>query len=141
MKAAYINQPGPPESIVVRRLADAEPTGSQVLVRVAAVAVNPIDTYIRGGTVAMPLPKPFIVGCDLAGVVESLGPEAKRFQPGDRVWCSCQGILGRQGTFAEYAAVDESFLNPIPEGVSDETAAAVRWCHSRHTWAWSATPV
>ena len=124
MKAAYINQPGPPESIVYGERPTPAPTGSQVLVKVAAVAVNPIDTYIRSGAVAMTLPQPFVVGCDLAGVVETPGPKAKRFQPGDRVWCSCQGILGRQGTFAEYAAVDESFLNPIPEGVSDETAAA-----------------
>jgi NADPH2:quinone reductase len=72
----------------------------------------------------MPLPRPFVVGCDLAGVVEAMGPDAKQFKAGDRVWCSCQGILGRQGTFAEYAAVDEDFLYPIPEGVSDETAAA-----------------
>ncbi|MEX2186997.1 MAG: NADPH:quinone reductase, partial [Pirellulales bacterium] len=62
--------------------------------------------------------------CDLAGVAEAMGPEAKRFKAGDRVWASCQGVLGRQGTFAEYAAVDESFLYAIPYGVSDETAAA-----------------
>jgi NADPH2:quinone reductase len=124
MKAAYIHQPGPPESIVVGELPKPTPTENQVLVKVAATAVNPIDTYIRSGAVAMPLPKPFIVGCDLAGVVEATGPDANRFKAGDRVWGSCQGILGRQGTFAEYAAVDESFLYPIPEGVSDETAAA-----------------
>jgi len=96
-----------------------------VLVRVAAVAVNPIDTYIRVGAIAMPLPKPFIVGCDLAGTVEAVGPQAKRFKPGDRVWGSNQGLLGRQGTFAEYAAVDEEFLYPVPAGVGFETAAAV----------------
>ena len=124
MKAAYINQPGPPESIIVGELPTPQPTGSQVLVKMAATAVNPIDTYVRSGMVAMPLPKPFVVGCDLAGVVEALGPDAKRFKVGDRVWCSCQGVLGRQGTFAEYSAVDESFLFPIPKGVSDETAAA-----------------
>jgi NADPH2:quinone reductase len=124
MKAAYINQPGPPESIIVGELPKPTPTENQVLVKVAATAVNPIDTYVRSGAVAMPLPKPFVVGCDLAGVVEAMGPDAKQFKAGDRVWCSCQGILGRQGTFAEYAAVDEDFLYPIPEGVSDETAAA-----------------
>jgi NADPH2:quinone reductase len=124
MQAAYINQPGPAESIIIGELPMPKPTGSQALVKVAATAVNPIDTYIRSGTVAMPLPKPFIVGCDLAGVVEALGPEAKRFKVGDRVWSSCQGVLGRQGTFAEYASVDESFLYPIPSGVRDECAAA-----------------
>jgi len=124
MKAAYINAPGPPESIIVGELPTPQPAGSQVLVKMAATAVNPIDTYVRSGMVAMPLPKPFVVGCDLAGVVEALGPDAKRLKVGDRVWCSCQGVLGRQGTFAEYSAVDESFLFPIPKGVSDQTAAA-----------------
>ncbi len=124
MKAAYINQPGPPESIIVGDLPTPTPAENQVLVKVAATAVNPIDTYIRSGAVAMPLPKPFVVGCDLAGVVEAAGQNAKRFKPGDRVWGSCQGVLGRQGTFAEYAAVDESFLYPLPDDVSDETAAA-----------------
>jgi NADPH2:quinone reductase len=124
MKAAYINQPGPAESIVVGDLPKPQPTGSQVLVKVGAVDVNPIDTYIRSGKVKMDLPLPFVVGCDLAGTVEAVGPEAKRFRAGDRVWGSNQGLLGRQGTFAEYAAVDETWLHPTPEHVSDETAAA-----------------
>jgi NADPH2:quinone reductase len=124
MKAAYITKPGPPENITIGELPRPVPTGSQVLVRVAAAAVNPIDTYIRSGAVSMPLPNPFIVGCDLAGEVEKLGPDAKRFRVGDRVWCSNQGILGRQGTFAEYAAVDECWLYSTPAGVGDDTAAA-----------------
>ena len=125
MKAAFIQQPGPPENILYGDLPAPVPTGSQVLVRVRAVSVNPIDTYIRSGAVAMKLPMPFIVGCDLAGVVEATGPAAKQFQPGDRVWGSNQGLLGRQGTFAEFAAVEEGWLYPIPPGVSDEQAAAL----------------
>lgn len=124
MKAAYIHQPGPPENITIGDLPTPDPTGSQVLVRVKAASVNPIDTYIRSGAVKMDLPQPFVIGADLAGVVEKLGPKAKRFQVGDRVWGSNQGRNGRQGTFAEYAAVDESWLYPIPDGVSDEAAAA-----------------
>ncbi len=124
MKAAFIEQPGPPESIVYGERPKPSPTGRQVLVKVAAVAVNPIDTYIRSGTVKMDLPRPFIVGCDLAGVVEAAGPQARRFRPGQRVWGSNQGLMGRQGTFAEYAAVDEDLLYPAPDGVSDEQLAA-----------------
>jgi NADPH2:quinone reductase len=124
MKAAYINEPGPAESIIVGDLPVPNPGGSQVLVKVGAAAVNPVDTYIRSGAIAMPLPRPFIVGCDLAGVVEAIGPEATRFQPGDRVWGTNQGLLGRQGTCAEFAAVDECWLYSTPQGVSDETAAA-----------------
>jgi NADPH2:quinone reductase len=96
-----------------------------VLVKVQAVAVNPIDTYIRSGAVAMNLPLPFIVGCDLAGIVERCGPQATRLKPGTRVWGSNQGLLGRQGTFAEYAAVDEHWLYPIPDKVDFEQAAAI----------------
>jgi len=125
MKAAYIKQPGPADSIVYGDFAQPQVTGSQVLVKVGAVAVNPIDTYIRSGTVKMELQLPFVVGCDLAGMVAATGPQAKRFKSGDRVWGSNQGFLGRQGTFAEYAAVDEGWLYPIPVGVSDEQAAAV----------------
>jgi NADPH2:quinone reductase len=124
MKAAYINEPGPPDSIVVGEFPTPEPTGRQVLVRVAAAALNPVDTYIRSGAIKMDIPLPFVVGCDLAGVVEKVGPQAKCFKRGDRVWGSNQGLLGRQGTFAEFAAVDEEWLYPTPTGVSDETAAA-----------------
>ncbi|MCS7306853.1 MAG: NADPH:quinone reductase [Thermoguttaceae bacterium] len=125
MKAAYIERTGPPEVIQYGELPTPTPTGSQVLVQVGAVSVNPIDTYIRSGMVPMPIPKPYIVGCDLAGTVVEVGPEAKQFRPGDRVWGSNQGLLGRQGTFAEYACVEEQWLYPTPTGVSDQTAAAI----------------
>lgn len=125
MKAAYIEETGPPENIHFGDLPKPQLTGSQVLVRVLASSVNPIDTYIRAGLVAMPIPKPYIVGCDLAGVVEEVGPGAKRYAPGDRVWGSNQGLFGRQGTSAEYAAVDECWLYPTPANVDDESAAAL----------------
>jgi NADPH2:quinone reductase len=124
MKAAYITTPGPPENIIIGEMPMPEPTGSQMLVRVKAAALNPVDTYIRGGVIQMNIPLPFIVGCDLAGMVEKLGPTAKHFKVGDRVWGSNQGLLGRQGTFAEFAAVDECWLYPTPRNVIDETAAA-----------------
>lgn len=124
MKAACIERTGPPEVIRVRDLADPRPADGEVLVRVRACAVNPIDTYIRAGTVAMPLPTPFVVGCDLAGEVVAVGPGVDRFRVGDRVWGSNQGVLGRQGTFAELAAVDARWLYPTPAGVSDRDAAA-----------------
>ena len=106
MKAAFIHQPGSPETIQFGELPTPKPEPQQILVRVGAVAVNPIDTYIRSGLVKMNLPLPFIVGCDLAGTVEEVGAQVQGFQRGDRVWGSNQGLLGRQGTFAEFAAVD-----------------------------------
>lgn len=124
MKAAYIETTGSPSVIQYGDLPQPTPQTGEVLVRVGAVAVNPIDLYIRAGIVPMPLPKPFIVGCDLAGVVERVGSGTSRYKPGDRVWGSNQGLLGRQGTFAEYASVAEEWLYPTPEGVDDKTAAA-----------------
>src|SRR4029079_5457136 len=88
------------------------------------VAVNPIDTYLRNGANYWELPKPFIIGCDLAGTVAAVGPQVKRFKVVARVWGSNQDLLGRQGTFAEYCAVDEHWLYPTPANVSDEQAAA-----------------
>jgi NADPH2:quinone reductase len=125
MKAAYINQTGPPENITYGDLPTPKHGPTQCLVKVGAVAVNPVDTYIRSGLVQMQLPFPFIVGCDLAGAVAEAGANATRFKPGDRVWGTNQGLLGRQGTFAEYAAVDECWLYRSPSGVSDEQAAAI----------------
>jgi NADPH:quinone reductase len=125
MKAAYIEETGPPDKIIYGELAMPQLGPGQVLVKVGAVAINPIDTYIRAGAVAMPLTFPFVVGCDLAGMVERVGPDVTLFKAGDRVWGSNQGLLGRQGTFAEYVAVDEQWLYPTPANVGDETAAAV----------------
>ena len=124
MKAAFIDRPGPPQAIIHGDLPDPVLGPRDVLVRVRACGVNPIDTYIRSGAVAMPLPSPFIVGCDLAGDVLAVGSEVDRLRPGMRVWGSNQGLLGRQGTFAELAAVDERWLSPIPEGVTARDAAA-----------------
>lgn len=124
MKAAYIQTPGPPENIQIGDLPVPQLEPRQALVRVHAAAVNPIDTYIRSGMVAMDLPKPYIVGCDLAGVIEAVGPDVDHLHPGMQVWGSNQGLLGRQGTFAEYAAVDSHWLYPTPKAISHEVAAA-----------------
>src|ERR1700741_4093394 len=99
MQAAYITETGTPAVIQYGELPRPEPGPGEVLVKVGAVAVNPIDTYIRGGTVAMPLRFPFVVGCDLAGTVETVGLKCRRLKVGDRVWGSNQSLFGRQGTF------------------------------------------
>ena len=124
MKAAYYVSTGSPEVIQYGDLPVPEPKHEEFRVRVGAASINPIDLYIRSGAVSMPLHKPYIPGCDLAGTVEAVGPQASRFKIGDRVWGSNQGLLGRQGTFAEFACVHEDFLYPTPENVTDEEAAA-----------------
>lgn len=124
MKAAFINETGSPDVIQYGDLPKPELSGRQVLVRTVAVAVNPVDTYIRNGANFWELPRPFVIGCDIAGVVEVLGPDAGRFEIGTRVWGTNQGLMGRQGTFAEYCAIDEDWLYATPDGVADEDAAA-----------------
>lgn len=124
MKAAYLEQTGGPEVIKYGTLPDPEPKAGEYRIKVRAAALNPIDTYIRAGMVAMVLPFPFIPGCDFAGTIESAGPGTSRFAVGDRVWGSNQGLLGRQGTFAELACIHEDFIYPTPPGVADEQAAA-----------------
>ena len=90
-----------------------------------AASINPIDVYVRMGAVNMPRPTPCITGSDLAGVVSAVGEGVRRFKAGDRVWGSNQGLLGRQGTCAQFASVREEWLNPIPDNVSFEQAAAL----------------
>ena len=123
MRAAYIEQPGPPESIIVGEMPAPHPAPGEVLVRVRAAAFNPIDLYLRSGMVAMPMAFPYVVGSDLAGTVEAVGRDVSRYQVGDRVWGSNRGMLGRTGSAAEVVAVGEDWLYPTPEGQADVEAA------------------
>ena len=125
MQAAYITETGGPELIQVGELPDPKPGAGEVLVRVQAASVNPIDTYIRGGLVPMELPMPFVIGSDLAGEVIEVGEGVSGWTAGDRVWASNQGLLGRQGTSAERVCVAADYLHAVPENVSVENAAAV----------------
>ena len=124
MKAALIHETGTPDVIQYADVPVPEPGPTEVLVKVGAVAVNPIDTYIRAGAVKMVQEFPYVVGCDLAGTVEKLGSQVAQLAVGDRVWGSNQGLFGRQGTFAEYAAVDEKWLYRTPPDMSDVEAVA-----------------
>jgi NADPH2:quinone reductase len=124
MKGAFIRQTGTPDVIEYGELPEPIPGPGEVLLDVRAVSVNPIDTYIRSGAVAMAGQFPYILGCDVAGVVRDVGVGVKRFQLGDRVWGSNQGLFGRQGTFAERIVVDERWLYDTPGPQSDAEAAA-----------------
>ena len=124
MKAAYIEQVGPPEFIRFGELRVPKVGPTDVRVKVHAVAVDPIDTYIRSGKFPIPLPFPFVIGRDMSGQVEEVGTAVTRFRAGDRVWCNNQGYDGRQGTFAEYVVASESLLYPLPAGVDEKEAVA-----------------
>lgn len=124
MKAAFFDSTGTPDVIRVGELPAPEPQAGQVRVKVLAASINPIDTYIRSGAAPMPLPQPAITGTDFAGVVDAVGPGATALKVGQRVWGSNQGLLGRQGTCAEFVCVDEKWAYLTPDGVSDEQVAA-----------------
>ena len=124
MRAAYFETTGAADVITVGDLPTPEPKAGELRVKVLAASINPIDTYVRAGMVNMPRPTPSITGSDLAGVVDAVGHGVTRFKIGDRVWGSNQGLLGRQGTCAEFACVAEEWLYPTPATVLDEQAAA-----------------
>ena len=97
----------------------------EVLVRIKAAAVNPLDNMIIRGDVKLVVPykMPLIVGNEFSGVIEKTGKNAKRFKVGDRVYGRMP--LKKIGAFAEYAAIEESAIALIPEYLSYEEAASV----------------
>jgi NADPH:quinone reductase len=125
MKAAFLEAPGGADAIRIGELPRPEPKPGEILIRVRAAALNPIDLYVRAGTAPMALPIPFITGTDVAGTIEAVGAGVHRFKIGDRVWGSNQGVLGRQGTCAEYVCATEDWFYPTPPGIDDVQAAAV----------------
>src|SRR5262245_600061 len=125
MKAAYIEETGPPEVIKVGELPKPTPGPGQVRLRGRAVSSYPIDLYIQSGMVAFSMAFPYILALDVAGTVEMVGRDCRKFKVGDRVWGSNQGLLGRQGVAAEYAAIGEEWLYPTPALLPDEEAAAM----------------
>jgi NADPH:quinone reductase-like Zn-dependent oxidoreductase len=138
MRAAYITAFGPAEAIQVGELPAPAPGPADVLVAVQVVAVDPVDTFVRSGQYATPVPFPFVIGRDLAGEVVAAGAGAPSFAPGDRVWCNSLGHEGRQGSFAEFAAVPADRLYQVPDGVSPELAVAVAHPAATAYLAWFA---
>ncbi len=110
MRAAYVAHTGRPEAIQFGELATPPMGDGDVTVRVTAVTVNPVDTYIRSGAYQVDMPFPFVIGRDMTGVVVECGRRVSRFRSGDRVWCNNQGYAGRQGTFSELVVVEERLL-------------------------------
>jgi len=97
---------------------------TDVLVRLKAAGVNPIDTKVRRGGVFVPDGLPAVLGCDGAGVVDAVGDQVTRFKPDDEVWFCHGGLGGSQGNYAEYALVDEGIAQPKPRSIDFVHAAA-----------------
>ncbi|MFC8858990.1 alcohol dehydrogenase catalytic domain-containing protein, partial [Streptomyces sp. NPDC057144] len=124
MRAAYIDAVGPADAIRYGELPVPSVGPTDVLVRVSAVAADPVDTFVRSGAYATSLPTPFVVGRDLVGEVAATGPGAAGLAVGQRVWCNSLGHGGRQGSFAQYATVAAERLYPVPTGVDEEHLVA-----------------
>ena len=135
MKAMVCTRYGPPEVLQLQELPIPVPADNEVLIQIFAAAVNPLDTgMMKGPLIARILsgslraPKYPILGADIAGRVESVGKQARQFQPGDEVFGALFGGLFAAkglGGFAEYVCANEDKLGPKPANLTFEQAAAM----------------
>jgi len=121
MKAIRVHEFGGPEGMRLEEVPDPKPSAGQVLVRIRAAGVNPVETYVRAGAYARLPSLPYTPGSDAAGTIESVGPNVSRFKPGDRVYVG--GSL--TGTYAELALCDERTVYPLPSTASFAQGAAM----------------
>lgn len=125
MKAMVMTASGGPEVLQLQDL----PTPiihrpEQVLVRIKAAGINPVDAKLRARGTFYPDRSPTILGCDGAGVIEAVGKEVKNLGVGDEVYFCLGGIGGPEGNYAEYAVVDHRFVARKPKSLSFAEAAA-----------------
>ncbi|MCU0534123.1 MAG: zinc-dependent alcohol dehydrogenase family protein [Hydrococcus sp. Prado102] len=126
MKAIVMTAPGAPDVLELREVSTPKldkPT--EILVKVKAAGINPIDTKLRQRGTFYPDGMPAILGCDGAGIIEAVGSQVTTFKPGDEVYY-CVGGLGKAGTgnYAEFAVVDASLVARKPTSLSFAEAAA-----------------
>jgi NADPH2:quinone reductase len=124
MKAIRVHEFGGPEVLRLEEVPDPQPGPGQVVVRVRAAGVNPVDTYIRTGSYRSQV-LPYTPGSDAAGTVEAVGEGVTRVAVGDRVYTS--GAVSEQsyGTYAEITLCQEAQVHPLPENVTFAQGAAV----------------
>jgi NADPH2:quinone reductase len=121
MKAIRVHEFGGPEVMRQQEVSDPKPGPGQVLVRVRAAGVNPVDTYIRSGAYAQKPPLPYTPGFDAGGTVEAVGTGVTGMRPGDRVYT----VRSLTGTYAELVLCDRSQVKLLPANVSFAQGAAV----------------
>jgi len=121
MQAITVTAFGGPEVLQVAEKEIPTPGPGQVLVKVQAVGINPVETYIRSGTYAILPPLPWVPGTDGSGTVEAVGDKDSSLEVSSRVWLS--GSL--TGTYAQYALADASKVHPLPENVSFDQGASL----------------
>jgi len=125
MKAIRVHKFGGPEVLQLDQVPDPAPGPGQVLVRIRAAGVNPVDTYIRSGSYALMPPLPYIPGTDAAGVIEAAGEGVTRVKKGDRVYVVRTVGPPLTGGYAELAVCGEALVQPLPANVSFAQGAAV----------------
>jgi len=121
MKAIRVHQFGDPDVMVYEDVSCPDPVNSQIRIKVEAVGVNPVDTYIRAGTYPALPALPYTPGKDVAGVIDAVGDGVGGFSVGDRVYTS--GTL--TGAYAQFVICSASQVFRLPAGVSFEAGAAV----------------
>ncbi len=121
MKAIRVHEFGPPEVMRLEDVTDPAPGPGQVVVRVHAAGVNPVETYIRSGAYANKPPLPYTPGGDAAGVVAAVGARVPRCQVGDRVYTA--GTIS--GAYAQLALCDAAQVYPLPDHLTFAQGAAL----------------
>ena len=121
MKAIIVRKFGAPEVMCIEDVADPVPGDGQVLVRIHAAGVNPVDTYIRSGHYSQKAHLPYTPGMDGAGVIESVGRGVKHRNTGDRVYLA----RSTTGTYAEKVLCTEAQTYRLPDGISFAQGAAL----------------
>ncbi len=126
MHAVAIEEYGDPDVFEDREFDRPEPDPEEVLLRVEASSVNPVEYKIRSGDLPPFAPDfPAILGCDAAGVVEAVGDDVTAFEEGEAVYGMVGGVTGAQGAYAEYVPAHEKLLAPVPDSLSFAEAAAL----------------
>ncbi|MBC7901617.1 MAG: NADPH:quinone reductase [Saprospiraceae bacterium] len=121
MKVIVVREFGEPEVMKLEDVPTPEPEAEQVLVRLLAAGVNPVDTYLRTGIHAHAPKLPYTPGKDGAGIVESIGKNVTKYKIGDRVYTADS----LTGTYAELSLCEENQLGRLPDNVSFEQGAGV----------------
>lgn len=124
MKAMLLKSFGGPEAFELSDVPKPVPGTGQVLVRVHATSINPLDSQVRRGDYADLVPLPAITGHDVSGVVEEVGPGVTAFAPGDEVWYTPQ-IFDGPGSYAEYHVAAQSIVGKKPAALSHLEAASL----------------
>lgn len=125
MKAVQISSYSKDINTILNDIPKPEISDSEVLIRVKAAAVNPVELLILTGSVKLiqNYPMPLTLGNECSGIVEQVGSRVKEFQKGERVYVRLP--IHKIGAFAEYVAVEEKEVAKMPEGYDFETAAAI----------------